>query len=305
MEKIVVFVLFSIFLLSFSAVKNLLADEKEEKAREHFKKARLFVEEEDYEKAIIEFEESFRLNPEPVVLYNIAVCYDALGKYANALEYYHKFLLNATDIPDELRQKVLFRAKEIKKYLGKLKVQVNVDGAWVFLDNQFIGLSPVRELSIEAGVHEITLKKKGWQDLVKQIRIVSGQRESIFLEMKRSPQEKRFFFDVFRPYYLFGLAGGTALIIGGIFGWQSFRERKKVEKAESQVEAFPHKEEAERKAMLANVFYGIGTATVLSGAIWFAVDLFRKRKKERRINLYLEPRFYGSVSGVYFNLNFL
>lgn len=55
----------------------------------------------DYKKAIIEFELACKMYPNPVILYNIAVCYDELRRYALAVKFCTRYVDEAIRISCE------------------------------------------------------------------------------------------------------------------------------------------------------------------------------------------------------------
>lgn len=62
------------------------------KAKEHFMKGKELFDTKDFENAVDEFKESFKLSKNPVLLYNIAFTHDEIGDKQMALFYYEKFL---------------------------------------------------------------------------------------------------------------------------------------------------------------------------------------------------------------------
>lgn len=73
-------------------------------AREHFKSAQLHYSLGEFEDAVKEFREAYRLRQEPAILFNIAQGYRQLGKYSEAYFYYRQYLSQKADAPN--RQEV-------------------------------------------------------------------------------------------------------------------------------------------------------------------------------------------------------
>jgi len=89
------------------------AENKEDEAKKHFMTGKKLVEEGAHAQAIVELKASYELSPVPIVLYNIAVAYDTLHKYAAASTYYAEFLEKDPSPPDDaLRVEVLKRLME-------------------------------------------------------------------------------------------------------------------------------------------------------------------------------------------------
>jgi hypothetical protein len=160
-----------------------LADDAE-KAKEHYLKGKELVDAGAYEKAIVELEASYSLNPVPIVLYNIGLCYDELHLYASALKNYRLFVAKATEDLSSLKESVSDRIKELNKFLGILKLTVDEEGAEVLVDNKLIGKTPLPAIFIETGNHDLEIRKTGFPDIKQKIKIVSGESLELGFSMK-------------------------------------------------------------------------------------------------------------------------
>jgi len=173
----------------FTAVALVLSapamGEDKEKAKEHFFKGKALFEEGAYDKAIIEFKESYGLSPVPVVLYNIAVCYDDLSKYAEAVKHYKKYLSVGKDEPAEKLAKVKERVGELSKFLGMLKLVVDAEGAEVLVDDAKAGVTPLETILLETGEHELVVRKTGYFESKQRFTIVSGQTAEIVVKLSK------------------------------------------------------------------------------------------------------------------------
>lgn len=69
-------------------------------AREHFKSAQLHYSLGEFEDAVKDFREAYRLRQEPAILFNIAQGYRQLGKYSDAYFYYRQYLSQKSDAPN-------------------------------------------------------------------------------------------------------------------------------------------------------------------------------------------------------------
>jgi hypothetical protein len=88
-----------------------------EQAKGHFKKGKELFDAKDFENAVKEFKESYRLSKNPVLLYNIAFTLDEIGDKEMALFYYEKFLRD-TDPEAANRSEAEERIKTLKAEAG-------------------------------------------------------------------------------------------------------------------------------------------------------------------------------------------
>src|SRR6516165_11225006 len=67
-------------------------DDKTERARVHLKAAIAYYDEARYDDASREMEAAYALKPLPDLQYNLAQCYERLGRYADAAKAYQTYL---------------------------------------------------------------------------------------------------------------------------------------------------------------------------------------------------------------------
>jgi tetratricopeptide (TPR) repeat protein len=94
-----------------------------EAAKAHFAAGSAYYEQADYTDAVKEFNEAYRLSKRTDLLYNIAVCYERLNDYDNAIATLKRYLIEKPNAPDrvtiESRIQNLQKAKEAQPAPGK------------------------------------------------------------------------------------------------------------------------------------------------------------------------------------------
>src|SRR6476469_10600043 len=90
------------FLLIVCSARVTLAqqDDKTERARIHLKAAIAYYDEARYEDAAREMEAAYQLKPLPDLQYNLAQCYERLGRYTDAATAYETYLKANAGAPD-------------------------------------------------------------------------------------------------------------------------------------------------------------------------------------------------------------
>jgi hypothetical protein len=70
--------------------------------------------------------------------------------------------------------------------LGTLRIEANVRGAYVFIDRQFVGLSPGTAEGLQPGTHQLTVSAEGYSMVALTIDVEPGPREvAVTLEPHR------------------------------------------------------------------------------------------------------------------------
>jgi len=164
------------------------SDESKKEAKEHFMKGKALVEEGALKEAIEEFEQSYTLMPVPVVLYNIAICWDELHEYVKALGYYHRYLEEAGDLTEERQAKVQSRLDAIAGKVGTLKIVDAAEGAEVWIDDALVGATPIPDVLLETGKHSIVIKTPDQPEFELSFTISAGEETSVVVKLPE-PEE--------------------------------------------------------------------------------------------------------------------
>jgi hypothetical protein len=145
----------------------------------------------EQDKAKEHFFQSYAINPVPIVLYNIAYCYDELGEYADAVIHYKRFLYESkeAEISVDLKEKASQRMKDLGKFLGSLKLDVDEKGAEVIIDDKLAGTTPLETLLIETGEHDLLIRKTGFEDVKKRFTVVSGITSELSISMQDEQEQ--------------------------------------------------------------------------------------------------------------------
>jgi len=94
------FILALVLVLCSARVTFALEDVNTERARIHLKAAIAYYDEARYEDAAREMEAAYSLKPLPDLQYNLAQCYERLGRYADAAKAYELYLKGNGAAPD-------------------------------------------------------------------------------------------------------------------------------------------------------------------------------------------------------------
>lgn len=153
--------------------------EKEEKLQEadnRFLRGVEFFNDGEYSAALAEFQWSYNLKPHYAVLYNIAVCYVKLGKYAEALKYFKDYIeKGGSKITPEKKKQVDDEIAYVKSLTGNLNVATNIDGAAIIIDGKEVGKTPLKEsIPVSAGTHLLEVALMGYMPVKEEITIATG-----------------------------------------------------------------------------------------------------------------------------------
>jgi hypothetical protein len=89
------------------------AQSKDELARKHFESGAAYLQQSDYESALREFENSYRLSPRPEILLSIATVHERTGRLGDALDVLNRYLEMAPD--GQYAETVKLRVENLQK----------------------------------------------------------------------------------------------------------------------------------------------------------------------------------------------
>ena len=113
-----------------------------------------------YDAALAEFLRTYEITGEWSVLYNLGQVCRALGRNADAVGYFERYLGLGTDEIDADRRAEVFLALDaLDPLVGRVRVDIDLDGAHVFVDGIDRGTTPLsRPLLVDPGSHEIEIR---------------------------------------------------------------------------------------------------------------------------------------------------
>jgi len=173
-----------------------------EKSKEYFERGIILYKAGDYKGALENFLTSYDLRPHPKLKYNIGLCYLKLGFTARALNEWQGFISKEKyDIEPEIADSLSEIMATVVVTVGKLLVNVDVDGADVTVDGESFGESPLgRPVFVEPGKHVVTVTGPGGAVREKSVTLGVGESREIHVtladgvekpEPKKAKKEKK------------------------------------------------------------------------------------------------------------------
>lgn len=198
-----------------------------EEAKKHFGQGVKLFEENDYKGALVEFRRAYQIAPNWQVLFNIGQCQYQLLDYPAALETFEAYLQQGgADVPSDKKATVQKDIEELKKRVAKITVDVDVEGAEVFVDDVSVGKSPLaKPVLVATGTRRFTARKPGRVEATKSIEIAGGDSLTVQLSLPATPAGG----DEKRPVPTLAVVGfstaGVGLLVGGVFGIMALAKR--------------------------------------------------------------------------------
>lgn len=159
-------------------------------ARFHDERARSAFAARDYETALAEFFVVRRLIPNPRVDFNVALCFERLGREAEAFTHFDGFLADSSSrAPElaELRGYAEAALARIAPRVALLEIITTPPGATIYLDRRELGAygrSPCR-LAVAPGEHRVRVELDGHRPEEAGIVARVGERRTITLAPER------------------------------------------------------------------------------------------------------------------------
>jgi hypothetical protein len=131
-------------------------------ARERFQEGVKYYDEKQYEKARAAFLQAYALKRHPAVLLNLAQSELRSGHEADSAKHFVTYLREHKDATALERQEAEKGLAAAKAKVGEITLNVDVDGAEVFVDGQPEGRSPLAgPIYLEPGQHAIEARREG------------------------------------------------------------------------------------------------------------------------------------------------
>ena len=144
-----------------------------------------------YPEALDKYQEAYRLFPSFKIQYNIALTLQLMGRNAEAVTVYQRFIREGTGKSQE--RMLRLARKKIRQLLSEISVvavRCAVDGSTVFIDGIEEGKSPLgRDLYLAPGSHTLKVSHPGYVTSEEIFTVAAGQRKEWSVTLEKKPEE--------------------------------------------------------------------------------------------------------------------
>lgn len=146
-------------------------------AREAFAAGEEAFDAHDYTAALERFRRAFELQPHDAVRFNIAVCFERLGRFREAAAQYRQ-AARSEQLGEAERQRAREQAERVSALLGELRLDGEPAGAVVRVDDQRRCELPCK-VELDPGEHRIVLRAADGRETGRTVSIERGGTQRI------------------------------------------------------------------------------------------------------------------------------
>jgi hypothetical protein len=165
-----------------SAPSTAVTQTDEPAARELFNRGVAALGEARFAEAAGLFEESYRRNPAPVALFNLAFAYRGLGRYLDAAACVRRFLDNPGSTPADRVEAARVELGALERSIARVSLTVRPTTAVVRVDGR-----PARviegSIELDPGRRVIELSLDGFRSERRELQLTAGARETLSIEL--------------------------------------------------------------------------------------------------------------------------
>jgi len=154
-----------------------------EAAAAAFDQGMALFENENWAGALAAFQRAYELAPHYVVLYNIGQCHRFLGEYPEAIAALERYLQEGGErVAPQKRAEVAASLMELRSFVATVTVDIEGDGAEVFVDGESRGRDPLPgPLALGAGDHVIAAVSAAGARAERRVRLAGGETRTVEL----------------------------------------------------------------------------------------------------------------------------
>jgi hypothetical protein len=245
-----------------------------EDARRAFSQGIVDFESGNYAQALTAFELSFQLHKNPGVLYNVGLSLQALGRLGESRETFARYLEQGHP-PDDRRAAVEKRMEEMLAQMATLTFVELPDGAQVRVDGRDVGVAPLAPLRVDPGKHIVEVAAEGYLTVRRELALRPDADEPLRIALQkpappRPPPPPPMFFQTRRGIAVLTVAALSlaSFVVFAVMGGLTLQRRDGYN-AGCAVGPCDHALylEAQRYAVTADVFLGLGIVSAVSGLL--------------------------------------
>lgn len=140
----------------------------------------------EYQGALDRFAAAYKIFPSPKIYFNVGLAYRGLGRHADALDAFEKFV---KEVPgSDLRAEALREIADLQPRVASLEVWCDVEGAEVIVDGHSLGATPLgRPVRLAAGPHLILVQRAGLDSHTQRFQADGGSTVRLEARIARLP----------------------------------------------------------------------------------------------------------------------
>jgi hypothetical protein len=152
-------------------------------ARERFRRGVDFYREGSYDAALAEFTKAYEIAPDYRVLYNLAQVQSERHDYAAALKLVDDYVKRGQgEINEERLEQVRSWLPQLKSRVAMLWVHCELDDLELLIDGLPAAKLPqATPLLVNAGVHQLQLRRRGYESVTREMVIAGGEKVRVEL----------------------------------------------------------------------------------------------------------------------------
>lgn len=196
----------------------------DEGAEAAFKRGFELFEEGNYQAALVEFKQAYKMSPNYKMLYNIGLVSKQLNDYAGALDAFTRYLNDGgTNVVVSRRVEVNQEIQKLRNRVAQVSIKVDRPGAEISVDGASVGTSPLATpLTLNIGRVRVAARLNDRTD-EKVIELIPGQSMAVDLRVgtqaivkdeKKPEQEDKSPKFPWAPWAITALVGGGAVVTG-------------------------------------------------------------------------------------------
>lgn len=136
------------------------------------------------------FEESYRANPVPVALFNLAYAYRGLGRYIDAVASIERFLANPENTAVDRVEAARAELVTLRAAIARVRVSVAPEGASVRVDGR-AATAREGEIELDPGRRVIDVSLDGYRGERRTLELAQGAREALSITLSVLDQAAR------------------------------------------------------------------------------------------------------------------
>ena len=172
------------------------ADPNLEAAKLHFEQGVSLFNDGNYPAALAEFEQSYKLNPTPAVLYNIGLTQKALFHYTEAVDAITQYLSHRADLPPDRIAEAQKQLDELTALLADITLAITpadaAKTATVTVDGRTLPPEMLAHpIKLASGTHKIAIAVDGYKSADREIMVAAGVANTVSFAMVAIPKTGR------------------------------------------------------------------------------------------------------------------